>query len=166
MALTLWGTGFNNSGRSTNLAGNSNSWAGTIALNSVYDRQHDRPQQLGSPQMTPTFIGSAAGQLSLTGVISGAIATGQGRRRQRWRWAACCPIPFGGTTFVEQGTLLLDKAAGLNALGTSSTHLRRQRPSARSPGQLDAGRQQPDLQHDADRRQFYRHAESSTASPT
>ena len=87
--------------------------------------------------MTPTFIASAAGQLSLTGEISGSaqlVKIGAGGLVL----GGVLSNTFSGSTVVEQGTLALDKAAGLDALGSSSSNVfvGNDQASA-SPGQLE-----------------------------
>jgi autotransporter-associated beta strand protein len=116
MALTLWGFGLNNVGALENISGNSNSWAGTIALDNVSIDSTTVISNWGSSLMAATFIGSAAGQLSLTGAISGSAALvklGAGTVAL----GGVLSNTFSGSTLVEQGTLLLNKATGLNSLG-------------------------------------------------
>ncbi|HEY5311373.1 MAG TPA: autotransporter-associated beta strand repeat-containing protein, partial [Pirellulales bacterium] len=118
MPLTLWGTGFNSMGAIVNVAGNSNSWAGTITLDSVSIDSTTVISNWGAALMTPTFIGASAGQLSLTGVISGVSAlvkVGAGTVAL----GGVLSNTFIGSAVVAQGTLLLNKAAGLNTLGSS-----------------------------------------------
>jgi autotransporter-associated beta strand protein len=94
--LTLFGSGVSGGGALRNIAG-TNFWAGSISL----------------PQAA--FIGADAGQLDITGGISGAGSLTK---------VGTAPVVFGGVlantyqggTIVKAGQLLLAKSAGVNAV--------------------------------------------------
>jgi fibronectin-binding autotransporter adhesin len=138
-ALTINGTGYASVGALENISGNSNYWAGTIALNNVSIDSTTIVGNWGNASMATTFIGSVAGQLSLTGVISGAagfVKVGGGTVAL----GGVLSNTFGGSTVVEQGTLLLDKSPGLYALGSSGSQIYVSNDQASaSPGQLVLG---------------------------
>lgn len=113
--LNLTGTGVNDTGALRNIAGANNSWAGNIALT---------PVSLDGPSLFPSsnaivisgsMIGVDSGHLTLSGVISGSselIKLGAGMLEL----SGINANTYTGSTRIKEGTLLLNKYPGLNAV--------------------------------------------------
>jgi fibronectin-binding autotransporter adhesin len=137
-SLTITGTGYNNAGALLSISGNSNSWAGTIAMNSV---SIDGPALFPAAAVVVTgaSLGANAGQLTLSGQISGSsdlIKVGAGTVQL----SGVASNTYTGSTRIVQGILLLDKSPGLNAVGSSvATIWVGNDQASASPGEIELG---------------------------
>ena len=98
-ALTLNGSGISNTGALRNISG-TNSWSGAITLGSA------------------STIGSDAGNLTLSGIISGSFALSKAGAGTLTLTGA---NTYTGTTTISAGTLQLGSGGTTGSLSTSST---------------------------------------------